>query len=69
MNDDEKFIESFERAKLKYNLAVHKYPIEMFDITNIIENINDFESSEVQRAFKKLHLILDDIENDLNSEL
>ncbi|WP_103072202.1 hypothetical protein [Aquimarina sediminis] len=69
MKDDEKFIEYFERAKTKYKLVVHKYPIEMHNITYIIENINDFKSSEIQGAFKKLHLILDDIDNDINSKL
>jgi hypothetical protein len=66
MNDDKEFIESFERAKKKFEIAISMYPLEMFEISTIIEKSDNFELSEVQQAFKKLHLILDEIENDLN---
>jgi uncharacterized membrane protein len=67
MNDDKEFIEFFERAKKKFELAVFKYPLEMHEISTIIEKSDDIELSEVQQAFKKLNLILDEINSELNN--
>jgi len=67
MTDNEEFTQSFERAKNKFKIAVSKYPIEMYEITKMFENFDDYKASEVQQAFKKLDLILEDIEKEISN--
>ncbi len=67
MNTAGESTELFRKAMIKYKLLIEKYPLEIYEITNIINNSDNFEQAEVQQAFKKLHLILDDVKNYINT--
>ncbi len=69
MNTAGESTELFRKVMIKYKLLIEKYPLEIYEITNIINNYDNFEQAEVQQALKKLHLILDDVKNYINTEL
>lgn len=61
MKEDKETLDAFKRAEDKLKKAVLKYPMEMFEISIIIENSENYKSKDVSNAFARLHKIIDEI--------
>lgn len=61
MNNEKEAIEALNRAEAKFKIAVNQYPMEMLDISKIIEYSDSYTSEEVLWAFTRLQEIINEI--------
>jgi hypothetical protein len=61
MKEDKEILDSFKRAEGKLKNAILKHPLEMLEISTIIENSDDYKSEDVNNAFARLYKIIYEI--------